>query len=96
MSVRSALDALFKPRSVALVGASEKPGSFNTGKTKLMLHYYPGPVFLVHPRHDTIMGRRTFPSVLDIPETPSMALVMVPVIMQVAVLLYLKCNLFDE
>lgn len=78
MSVRAALDALFKPQSVALIGASEKPGSFNTGKTKLMLHHYPGPVFLVHPRHDTIMGRRTFPSVLDIPETPSMALVMVP------------------
>ncbi|MBR3880877.1 MAG: CoA-binding protein [Mailhella sp.] len=77
-SSRIALDALFHPRSMAIIGASEKPGSFNAGKTKLLLQHYKGTLYLVHPKHSVIFDQQTFPSVLDIPDHVDMALIMVP------------------
>ncbi len=71
------LDALFRPRSVALVGASANPSklshvalqNLSTGHFRL----YP-----VNPKNQEILGLRCYPSVLDIPDEVDLALISLP------------------
>jgi len=65
----SALDAFFKPKSVAIVGASsdpKKPG--HTALKNLVSLGYNGKVFPINPRQESILGFRCYKSILDIPE----------------------------
>jgi acetate---CoA ligase (ADP-forming) len=65
----SPLDAFFKPKSVAIVGASSDPKKVgNTALKNLVSMGYQGKVFPVNPREDSILGFRSYKSVLDIPE----------------------------
>jgi acetate---CoA ligase (ADP-forming) len=74
-SVRAMLEA----RSVALVGASARPGSFGcrmleeVGKSGARPRVYP-----VNPRYAELDGRRCYPSLADLPEAPDLALLAVP------------------
>jgi len=75
--MKDPLDALFRPRSVALVGASANPAKLShialknlkNGRFKL----YP-----VNPNADKILGLRCFPSVQDIPGEVDLAVVSLP------------------
>jgi len=61
------LDATFRPRSVAVVGASQNP-SFVSGIFKNLLRFdYEGTVSAVNPRYESILGAPCYPSVLDVP-----------------------------
>lgn len=63
------LDAFFKPKSVAIVGASsdpKKPGC--TALKNLVSMGYKGKVFPINPREESILGFRCYKSVLDIAE----------------------------
>jgi acetyltransferase len=71
------LDALFGPRSVALVGATERPGS--VGRAALQnLAAFPGRVYPVNPNRATVLGRRCFGSVGDLEERPDLVLIATP------------------
>jgi acetyltransferase len=57
----SGMSAFFRPRSVALVGASERPGS--VGRALLEnLSSFPGRLHVVHPTRDQVFGTRAAPS----------------------------------
>jgi acetyltransferase len=76
MTIRN-LDAVFRPRSVALIGASERPGSI--GRTLLEnLVAFPGEVFAVTHRHEQVLGRRAYASIADLPAAPDLAVVATP------------------
>jgi len=63
------LDALFKPKSVAIVGASNNP--FSIGHIimqNLIDHDYKGPIFPVNPKSKYIKSFRAYPSVSAIPD----------------------------
>jgi len=63
------LDALFKPKSVAIVGASNNP--FSIGHIimqNLIDHDFKGPIFPVNPKSKYIKSFRTYPSVSAIPD----------------------------
>ena len=63
----SKLDAMFRPRSVAVVGASQNP-SFVSAIFKNLLRYsYDGTVSAVNPRYESILDAPCYPSVLDVP-----------------------------
>ena len=65
----SALDAFFRPKSVAVVGASSdprKPG--NTALRNMISMGYKGRIFPVNPREPSILGLPCYKNVLDIPE----------------------------
>src|SRR4051812_35557595 len=63
----SQLDAMFRPRSVAVVGASQNP-SFVSGIFKnLLRHGFQGSVSAVNPRYQEVLGAPCYPSVLDVP-----------------------------
>ncbi len=71
------LDRLFAPRSIAVIGASERPGSFGR-RTQENLARFKGEVFLVNPSRDEIDGRPCFRSVADLPSVPDCALIATP------------------
>lgn len=78
MTVRN-LEYLFKPRSVALVGASNRPESVGSVlATNLLGAGFNGPVLLVNPKHDTIQGERSYPDVAALPECPDLGIVCTP------------------
>src|SRR6185295_6093882 len=77
MSV-SALTSLFSPRSVAIIGPSEKNPWAGLVLGGLGAMEFGGPVHLVNRRGGDVLGRRTVPTVGDIGELVDSAFVMVP------------------
>jgi len=63
------LDALFKPRSIAIIGASNNPLSIgHIVIQNLIDHGFKGPIFPVNPKSPYIRCLKAYPSVLDIPD----------------------------
>jgi acetyl-CoA synthetase len=73
------LDRLFHPRSIAVVGASDREGSYG-GQTLVNLATisYGGEVWGVNPRRDSVYGRECFPSLSELPGVPDAVVVAVP------------------
>jgi acetate---CoA ligase (ADP-forming) len=66
---RMELDAFFRPKSVAIAGASSDPKKVgNTALKNLVSMGYQGKVFPINPRENSILGFHCYKSVLDIPE----------------------------
>lgn len=62
------LDTLFKPKSVAIFGASEREFNIGNRIVKNLVHYgYKGAIYPINAKVDAIYGQKTYPSVLDIP-----------------------------
>ena len=75
---RAALDALLKPRSVAVVGASDR-GNVGGRITRNMLACgFQGPVWPVNPKYRTVAGVRCWPDIAALPETPDCVVLAVP------------------
>ncbi|MFM0225173.1 bifunctional acetate--CoA ligase family protein/GNAT family N-acetyltransferase [Paraburkholderia dipogonis] len=78
MTVRN-LDALFRPKSVAVIGASERPGS--TGAmvwARVLEGGFDGPLWPVNPKYETLGGHAVFSDPGDLPEAPTVALICTP------------------
>jgi acetyltransferase len=76
---RAALDALFAPRSVAVIGATERAGS--VGRTlvrNLVANPFGGVVFPVTPTRSSVLGIKAYPSVAAVPERVDLAVVVTP------------------
>ena len=74
-----AIGALFYPASIAFIGASSQMGKWgHMLMANTISGGYEGPVFLVNPKTDTIAGRKTYPTVCDIPEPVDLAVVTIP------------------
>ncbi len=76
---RAGVEALLNPSNVALVGASDRPGSW-AARTWHSLHKYkfPGNVFPVNPGRETLLGARCYPDLASLPEAPDHLVVVVP------------------
>ncbi len=74
------LDGIFKPRSIALVGASETKGKLgNILLRNLVDGGYKGPVYPVNPKYKTIDGRKSFRTVMDIDGVVDLAVIATPI-----------------
>jgi acetyltransferase len=74
-----ALDAFFRPASVALIGASSRPGSVGALVARNLLDGgYAGPVMFVNPRHAEIDGHPVHADVASLPGTPELAIIVTP------------------
>lgn len=63
------LDALFKPRSVAIVGASNNPLSIgHIVMQNLLDHNFKGPIYPINPKSKYIKSFKAYPSVSEIPD----------------------------
>ena len=68
------LDALFRPTSIAVIGASDKPTIGRRLITSLDRIGFAGRIFPINPNYSTVLGRRCSPSIAELPETPDVAL----------------------
>jgi acetyltransferase len=63
------LDALFKPRSVAIIGASNNPLSIGHIVIQNLLdHNFKGPIYPINPKSKFIKSFRAYTSVMEIPD----------------------------
>ena len=69
---------LFNPRSIALIGATDKSRWSWSIFGNLKLHGFAGPVYLVNPRGIPVHGEQSYARVADLPEQVDLAFVMVP------------------
>ena len=73
------LDALLRPASVAVIGASDRVGSVGgTVWRNLRAGGFPGPVLAVNPHHRTLDGQPVAPSVEALPAVPDLAVICTP------------------
>jgi acyl-CoA synthetase (NDP forming) len=73
------LDALFAPRSIAIVGASDDPARIGGRPLRYLRRSgYDGSVYPVNPGRETVQGERAWPSVGALPEVPDLALLAAP------------------
>src|SRR4051794_23991439 len=76
---RHPLNAIFAPQSVAVIGASEKPGS--VGRTilwNLISSPFGGTVYPVNPNRPSILGVKAYPHLAAIPDAVDLAVVVTP------------------
>ncbi|HKX02584.1 MAG TPA: CoA-binding protein, partial [Methylomirabilota bacterium] len=75
----SGLGAVFRPRAIAVVGASDDPVKIGGRPLAFLLrHGYRGPVYPVNPSRATVQGLPAYPSVAAIPGEVDLAVVVVP------------------
>src|SRR5512138_291973 len=73
------LDRLFRPRSIAVIGASREPNTIgNTILWNLARHGFTGAVYPVNPKAPAVHSIKCYPSVLAIPDPVDLAVVAVP------------------
>ncbi|RDD53749.1 MAG: CoA-binding protein [Candidatus Korarchaeota archaeon NZ13-K] len=78
------LKGFFEPSSIAVVGASRTPGKIGYEILRVLVEnrrsgVYKGDLYAVNPRSDEmILGVPTYRSVLEIPESPELAVVVTP------------------
>lgn len=77
--IASALDRLLRPRSVAIVGASDKPGALGASVlTNLDRNSFAGAIYPINPKRETIGAHRCLPSVEALPEGVDVAVLAIP------------------
>lgn len=70
------LHTLFEPESIAIVGASETPNSIGVTLVRNMLDSgFKGKLFFVNPKHETVFGQKSYPSVDTIPQRLDVAVI---------------------
>jgi len=73
------LAPLLEPRSVAIVGASAREGSFGYFTlSELLVGGFKGACYPVNPNYQEILGHRCYPSLLDLPEAPDLTIFSIP------------------
>lgn len=73
------LDRLLRPRSVAILGVSERPGALgNQVLANLERHGFDGEIHLINPKRDEIAGRPCLRSVADLPLGVDAAVLAIP------------------
>src|SRR5512141_2761897 len=73
------IEAVLKPASVVLVGASATPGTLGELLCRNVREGgFAGTVYLVNPKHAAIGDQVCFPSVAALPEAPDLAVIVVP------------------
>jgi acetyltransferase len=76
---RHQLDAIFRPETVAVIGATERPGS--VGRTimwNLVSSPFGGTVFPVNARRPSVLGIKAYPSISEVPARVELAVIVSP------------------
>ena len=76
---RQALDTIFAPKNIAVIGATETPGS--VGRTviwNLISSPFGGTVFPINPKRPSVLGIKAYPNISAVPEPVDLAVVVTP------------------
>jgi acetyltransferase len=73
------LDYIFKPKSIAVIGASNTVGSAGYRVFRNLIGSgYEGVVYPVNPKYESIQGVQAYPSVKDVPKAVDLAIISTP------------------
>ena len=73
------LDSLFKPKSIAIIGASTKELSIGNVIIKNLVHYgYKGKIYPINPKEPEVRGIKAYPTIFDVPGEIDLAHVIIP------------------
>jgi acetyltransferase len=76
---RPALDNMFSPRSVAVIGATDRQGTVGLAVLEqLRAGSFGGSIHAVNPNHPELLGLRCYPKISDIPEKIDLAVIVTP------------------
>ncbi len=79
MSRDKRLDALFKPRSVAIIGASKNLSKWGFNFTLHLVHGgYKGKCYPINPGGGELLGMKVYPGILDVPGEVDLAFILIP------------------
>jgi acyl-CoA synthetase (NDP forming) len=79
MDIVDQLDPIFKPASIAVIGASDDPLKFGNWVTLTVLRSkYKGQIYLVNPKLTEFQGVKVYPSILKIPDKVDLVAIIVP------------------
>ena len=78
-TLKQQLDSIFRPRSVAIVGASNNPDRWghHTASSVLNLSQFRGEVYPINPKEDLVQGLPAYKSVLEVPGPIDLAVIVV-------------------
>jgi len=78
-SLSNPLEAFFHPHAIAVIGASEKPGSVGqTLLNNLIQSPFGGKVYPINPKHETILGLKAYPQIASVPEPLDLVIIATP------------------
>lgn len=78
--MHNALDVIFKPRSIAVIGASDTIGKWGHRMIdRPMTTGYPGPIYPINPNKSEILGLPAYPDVAAVPGEIDLAVITTPV-----------------
>jgi len=72
------LDSIFKPRSIAVIGASDREGGVGYIVFENLRTRFKGATIPVNNKRDTVQGVKAYPSILDVPKKVDLAIVCIP------------------
>jgi acetyltransferase len=80
MSVEN-MDKIFQPKSIAVVGASERQGSVGAALMSNLLDFgFPGDIYPINPNHNKIRKLSAYPSIKDLNTPVDLAVVATPIV----------------
>ncbi len=75
----ASLNSIFKPKSVAVIGASTAPGKLGHDiLANLKNGGFAGPLYPINPKAEEILGLKVYKTITDTPEAPELAVVVIP------------------
>src|SRR5579871_2240308 len=78
-TLRSTLDCMFAPSTVAVIGATDRDGSVALTLLKNLLHgHFPGKIYPINPKHEQILGLHCYKSIANFPEKIDLAVIVTP------------------
>lgn len=77
--MKSAAEIFLSPRSVAVVGATERPGAWGSFIMEgLLSRHYPGKIYPVNPKNDLVFGIKVYRNIKDVKEPLELAVLAIP------------------
>ncbi|QHE87089.1 acetate--CoA ligase family protein [Hydrogenophaga sp. BPS33] len=75
-SAAGRLSSLFHPRSIAFIGASERPNTpASRGLRNCLRHGFAGGLYPINPKYPTLFGVRCYASLAELPEVPELVMI---------------------
>lgn len=78
--VQKPLDPLFRPKAIAVIGATKTPDKVGHDVLKNLISYgFKGPIYPINPKYSEIYDIKCYPTVLDVVDRIDLAVITVPV-----------------
>jgi len=79
MELLKTMDAVFRPCSVALIGASGTPGKLGHDVLYNLIHAgFEGPIYPINPKADELLGLKVYKDIGSTPEAVDLAVILIP------------------